>query len=90
MRSQVVQYIPEYKQLSKKTAAVMFTNFNDLNTINKTTGKLFYDNYESFLQTAIRGDPKSHYYEKSVRDVYEALEKDFDPLEDELVAGTQI
>jgi hypothetical protein len=74
---------------SKKT--VMFTNLGDINTINKKASKLFFGNPEYFLSQSVFGNPKSGgYFEKSVRTVYEALEKDFDALEGELIAGSKI
>jgi hypothetical protein len=70
--------------------AVMFTNFGDLNTINKKASKLFFGESHLFLKDVSQGDPKGRYFEKSIRTVYEALEKDFDALEGELVAGSKI
>ena len=69
--------------LAKK---VYFTNFGDRNIINKKASKIFLDRPEIFLfPTYIqspRTDPrtKSSYFEKSTKDVYEALEFDFDFL----------
>jgi hypothetical protein len=73
--------------------SVMFTNFGDINTINKSASHLIYGNYESFTgeRQSIHGDPlNGNYVEKSVRTVYEALEKDFYALEGELIATTNI
>jgi hypothetical protein len=73
--------------------SVMFTNFRDINTINKSASHLFYGDYESFTgeRQSIHGDPLTgNYVEKSVRTIYEALEKDFYALEGELIATTKI
>jgi hypothetical protein len=71
---------------------VLFTNFGDINRVNKRASKLFFGNYLSFLPSRpfIWGDPMNVYCEKSIRDVYEALAFDFDALEEQLVAGSQI
>jgi hypothetical protein len=69
---------------------VMFTNFGDLNTINKKTSKLFFGDLVHFSDQVPRGDPKASYFEKSIHSVYEALEKDFDALEGELTSSTKI
>jgi hypothetical protein len=62
---------------------VMFTNYRNLNTINKTTSKLLYGAYNVFFgDQFLNGNPDhGNYAEKSVRTVYEALENDFYPLE---------
>jgi hypothetical protein len=73
--------------------SVMFTNFGDINTINKSASHLFYGDYDSFTgqRQSIHGNPlNGNYREKSVRTVYEALEKDFYALEGELIATTNI
>ena len=63
---------------------VMFTNFGDRNTINKKASNLFFNDPGNFLDSAIIGTVpgKSYYAEKSVRTVYEALERDFDAVEE--------
>ena len=69
----------------------MFTNFGNVNTINKRASKLFFKSHEHFLERSVHGHPQNgNYVEKSVRTVYEALEVDFDALESELNAGTTI
>jgi hypothetical protein len=73
--------------------SVMFTNYMDINTINKSASQLIYGDYESFIgeRQSIHGDPlKGDYVEKSVRTVYEALEKDFYALESALISSTKI
>ena len=66
---------------------VMFTNYGNINTINKSASALWYHRQDAFLHDDdgwIDGSPNGDYYvEKSVRTVYEALEKDFPPLEAE-------
>ena len=69
---------------------VMFTNFCDLNTINKKASKLCFGNLGNFTDHLRWGNPDGRYFEKSVRNVYEALQKDFDALEGELTGTTKI
>jgi len=59
---------------------VMFTNLGDLNKINKKASKLFYHDLVHFSNSAPHGHPSGSYFEKSVRDVYDAFEKDFEAL----------
>jgi hypothetical protein len=73
------------EQLLKSAGrTVMFTNFGDRNTINKKASNLFFNDPSNFLDSAIVGTVpgKSYYAEKSVRTVYEALERDFDAVEE--------
>jgi hypothetical protein len=73
--------------------AVLFTNYEDINRVNKKASRLFFGDFESFLpgEPFIHGNPKGPFYcEKSVRDVYEALALDFDALEDQLISGSII
>jgi hypothetical protein len=67
----------------KGKRCVYFTNFENKNRVNKIASKLFYGNYgHSFpLHQPWDGDRGSCFYEKSIRDVYAALELDFDPFE---------
>jgi len=63
---------------------VMFTNYGDRNQVNKKVSNLFLNRHDAFLTPGpvVHGDPTGMYYiEKSVRDVYGALEVDFDDLE---------
>jgi hypothetical protein len=67
-----------------KYKSIMFTNYQDRNQVNKRASKLFFNSFDRMLsnQPAIVGDPRGPYFvEKSVRDVYGALELDFDDLE---------
>jgi hypothetical protein len=84
---------PLLRNTQPKTSGkcVMFTNFDDLNTINKSAAFLFYGEYDQFLNRSILGFPRGgDYIEKSTRTVYEALEKDFYALESELIALSKI
>jgi sulfur relay (sulfurtransferase) DsrC/TusE family protein len=61
--------------------SVRFTNFQDSNRVNKRTADLYKIRFDSFLPSSpgIVGHPYSGaYYEKSVRDVYGALNLDFE------------
>jgi hypothetical protein len=69
---------------------VMFTNFGDLNTINKKASKLLFGSLREFTNLKAHGQPESSYSEESVRNVYEAFEKDFEALEGELTGSTKI
>ena len=68
--------------------SVMFTNYGDLNTVNKRASRVFYGTYDKFLTGYVHGFPSNgDFREKSIRTVYEALEKDFDVIESLLIAG---
>ncbi|MEK9970368.1 MAG: hypothetical protein VW600_14605 [Ferrovibrio sp.] len=76
---------PGAKKSSGHGKRIMFTNFLDRNQINKRASKLFFRTFGDFLpnQSPIKGDPNGIYYvEKSVRDVYNALQLDFDDMDD--------
>jgi hypothetical protein len=72
------------------TIRVFFTNFEDRNSVNKKASRLFTGDPKSFLPPQLIYDNYHHfgpirplgetigYYEKSTRNVYEALERDFD------------
>jgi hypothetical protein len=68
----------------------MFTNFGDLNTINKKASKLFFGDLVHFSNLALHGNPTGSYFEKSIRNVYDVFEKDFGALEGELTSSTKI
>jgi hypothetical protein len=77
---------PFLSNMSKPSGkAVMFTNYGNINTINKTASNLCYGNYDVFHgDRFVNGNPRGgNYAERSVRTVYEALEKDFYALEAE-------
>jgi hypothetical protein len=61
--------------------SVMFTNFGNINTINKKVSKLFLGNHNYFLHETSAGVPGARYFETSIRNVYDALAMDFDALE---------
>jgi hypothetical protein len=67
--------------------SIMFTNFGNSNVVNKSASALWYGDQSAFLSDTdgwVDGSPNGEYYiEKSVRDVYEAFDKDFSPLVDE-------
>jgi hypothetical protein len=50
------------KEGSNKT--VMFTNFRDLNTINKKASKRFFEDRAHFSNSSPHGQPKNSYFEK--------------------------
>ena len=67
---------------------IYFTNYEDKNAINKRASHLFFDRKDGFLDKYIRDEndhgyipnlaSRRNYYEKSTRDAYQALERDFD------------
>jgi hypothetical protein len=59
--------------------SVLFTNYNNSNRINKSASRVLFCNSEHFLSSSVE-----------VRDTYEALELDFDSLEEQFIAGTSI
>lgn len=61
---------------------VMFTNYGDLDTVNKKASQLFGVTMNTFAGATSSGVPFQRYYEKSVRNVYEALAKDFQGFEE--------
>jgi len=62
---------------------VLFTNYNNSNRINKSASRVFFRSPNHFLNSSVEGNLKGFYFEKSVRDTYEALELDFDSLEEQ-------
>ena len=75
----------------KNSKCVLFTNYKDSNRINKSASRVLFGNSNHFSTLAPEGDPTSGYYfEKSIRDTYEALELDFDTFEEQLVSSTKI
>jgi hypothetical protein len=68
-----------YDGLSK---SVHFTNFGDNNRVNKRASNLFYGSMGQFPPERPLIFPHQHgYYERSFRNVYDALERDFESLE---------
>ncbi len=71
--------------------SVLFTNYNNSNRINKSASRVLFRSSDHFLSSSVEGDQsRGYYFEKSVRDTYEALELDFDSLEEQFIAGTSI
>ena len=75
------------KQAVKKN--IYFTNFQDYNSVNKRASQIFTGNMREFLSGKDAILPKNSYsgsaarkvfYEKSVKNVYDALAEDFDFL----------
>jgi hypothetical protein len=56
--------------------SVAFTNYQDINQINKRASKVFYGNPQSWQHGALQNR-----YEKSIRNTYDALAMDFDIAE---------
>jgi hypothetical protein len=78
-------------QKTDRNTRVFFTNYGDRNSINKKASQLFFDEPSKFLppnqpihtNTVQRNISTATtflrvHYEKSVRDVYEALERDLE------------
>jgi hypothetical protein len=55
---------------------LFFTNFKNANVVNKRAGQLV-GSYRTFLNDSIVNNRHAAAFEKSERDVYEALELDF-------------
>jgi len=73
---------PYLKYSEKNHKSVLFTNFGDVNNINKRVSRLMFGAADRFLSQSIHNHIESiDYAEKSTRTVYEALEKDFESLE---------
>lgn len=60
--------------------SILFTNFRDMNTINKSVSRLFLGTPRHFTVEPI-WEKDEVYIEKSTRNVYDAFAMDFDPLE---------
>jgi hypothetical protein len=59
----------------KANRPVAFTNYQDINQINKRVSKLFYGHPRNFPP---QGPAVVDRYEKSIRNTYDALAMDFD------------
>lgn len=76
---------------SRPRRNIMFTNFHDMNTVNKRAGTALIGAHDAFLDKTTWGHPKrGDYVEKSARDVYDALAMDFDAMESRLLPNTKI
>jgi hypothetical protein len=63
--------------------AVLFTNYENRNVINKKASHLFFRNPSQFLPPQLPIWSNNTYYcEKSTESVYDALERDFDSVEE--------
>jgi len=86
--------LDKFLDRSKNTnaKAVMFTNYGDINRINKRASWLFFRDFAHFIDPSMSvvGVPTSSYVEKSARTVYDALDLDFESLEQKLIAGSAI
>jgi hypothetical protein len=73
-----LQYLLHRQQLRDKH--VFFTNFGNVNRVNKRASVLFFGDTQHFLPSGsqVEAVTNNFYYERSFRDVYEALELDFD------------
>ncbi len=71
----------DYEKNNNKS--VFFTNLGDINRVNKRVSKLIFgrDNQIYAGSPAVERTGNSNLYERSVRDVYEALELDFESFE---------
>lgn len=65
---------------SLENLSILFTNYGDMNTINKSVGRLLLNSPHHFTQQPIF-ERDFTYIEKSTRNVYDAFAMDFDPLE---------
>lgn len=63
--------------------SVFFTNFGDINRVNKRASKLFFGvDHKIFTGSpAVEHTGNDNLYERSIRTVYEALELDFESFE---------
>lgn len=68
--------------LQSMAKTVMFTNYGDLSTINKKASLLFRNNSTTFTGQTPIGVPLQRYYEKSIRNVRDALAQDFQGFEE--------
>jgi hypothetical protein len=76
-----------------KPKAILFTNFRDINQVNKKAAQLLLGSAGGFMppNPPIMGNfQEGWYYEKSVRDVYQAMELDFDSLEERLLRSSNL
>jgi hypothetical protein len=79
------------KSLHEKNKCVLFTNSNNSNRINKSASRVLFNNPNQFFTLSVHGHQmEGYYFEKSVRDTYEALELDFDALEEQLISTSKI
>jgi hypothetical protein len=63
-----------------KPIRIMFTNYDDVNSVNKRASYVCFGSLSRFLGEHLHNHT-AYYAEKSTRKVYEAIEKDFDAFE---------
>ena len=72
--------------ITRGVKTVLFTNFGDPNSVNKKVSNLLMDSFSYFLRESIQTNADRSkdpfYFEKSTGDVYQALERDFDAVEE--------
>jgi hypothetical protein len=64
-----------------KEKYVFFTNFGDINRVTKRASKIFFGRSNQFAPGVLVESGGSNRYERSFRNVYEALELDFDQFD---------
>jgi len=69
---------------------VLYTNFNNINRVNKAASRILLGRQNETFNSPLGDERGNYYFEKSTRDTYEALEIDFDDLEQQLVASSEI
>jgi hypothetical protein len=74
--------LPKSLHYGTSNKSVMFTNYYDINRVNKRASKIFFGSTDHFSPGSASVEaPRNGYYEKSIRDVYESLELDFEALD---------
>jgi hypothetical protein len=75
----------EALRYDKNWKSVLFTNFRDINRVNKAASKVLFGDARHLTPGKLLEEAQSqninYYYEKSIRNVYDALELDFESLE---------
>jgi hypothetical protein len=69
--------------LGQRPKRVFFTNLDNSNRINKEASKAFFGYSDGFQESGIRElrGSQGHYFERSVRNCYDAFALDFDEIE---------
>lgn len=81
------------KQTTKaKPKSVFYTNYGDMNRVNKSASKQFFNKWDLMGPGQfVHGDMKrGWFFEKSIKNCYEALDKDFGTAESELISTSTI
>jgi hypothetical protein len=73
--------LSQHLHYGRNEKSVLFTNFGDINRVNKRVSKVLFGHTGNSFNPPV-GRIERLDYEKSVRDVYQALELDFDSLEE--------